>query len=102
MTLGDRGGMMGDGKGQQAGTPLVVYNTPVNRFVAGFIGAPAMNFLDVVIRKEGDTLVAQSPAVKLAVNEASSRALEAWQGKPGILGLRPQQPALGRRLLVRR
>ena len=47
MTLGDRVVVMRDGRVQQAGTPLVVYNNPVNRFVAGFIGAPAMNFLDV-------------------------------------------------------
>src|SRR5437667_8423043 len=94
MTLGDRVVVMRDGRVQQAGTPLVVYNTPVNRFVAGFIGAPAMNFLDVVIRKEGDTLMAQSPAVKLAVTEPSSRALEAWQGKPVILGVRPEHLAL--------
>jgi multiple sugar transport system ATP-binding protein len=79
----------------------VVYNNPVNKFVAGFIGAPAMNFLDVVIRKEGSTLVAQSPAVKLAVNEPSSRALEAWLGRPVIMGLRPEHLALGDGVLSR-
>ena len=52
MTLGDRVVIMRDGEVQQAGTPLSVYGHPVNRFVAGFIGAPAMNFLDVTIRKE--------------------------------------------------
>src|SRR5712672_156388 len=67
MTLGDRVVVMRDGRIQQAGTPLVVYRNPVNRFVAGFIGAPAMNFLDVTIHKEGDTVLVQSPAVKLAV-----------------------------------
>jgi multiple sugar transport system ATP-binding protein len=95
MTLGDRVVIMRDGEVQQAGTPLSVYGHPVNRFVAGFIGAPAMNFLDVTIRKEGDTLVAQSSAVKLAINEASARALEAWQGRPVIMGLRPEHLALG-------
>src|SRR5437773_8726533 len=79
MTLGDRVVVMRDGRVQQAGTPLVVYNNPVNRFVAGFIGAPAMNFLDVTLAKEGDALVARSPALKLAVTELSRRALEAWQ-----------------------
>ncbi|HJX20730.1 MAG TPA: sn-glycerol-3-phosphate ABC transporter ATP-binding protein UgpC, partial [Steroidobacteraceae bacterium] len=101
MTLGDRVVVMRDGRVQQAGTPLVVYRNPVNRFVAGFIGAPAMNFLDVTIRKEGDTLVAQSPAVKLAVTEPSSRALEAWQGKRVILGVRPEHLALGDGVLSR-
>src|SRR5207253_9397251 len=46
MTLGDRVVVMRDGSVQQVGTPLAVYARPVNRFVAGFIGAPAMNFLD--------------------------------------------------------
>ncbi len=101
MTLGDRVVVMRDGRVQQAGTPLVVYRNPVNKFVAGFIGAPAMNFLDVTIRKEGDTLVAQSPSVKLAVTEPSSRALEAWQGKRVIMGVRPEHLALGDGVLSR-
>ncbi|HEX9521415.1 MAG TPA: TOBE domain-containing protein, partial [Reyranella sp.] len=101
MTLGDRVVVMRDGRVQQAGTPLVVYRNPVNKFVAGFIGAPAMNFLDVTIRKEGDTLVAQSPAVKLAVTEPSSRALEAWQGKRVVMGVRPEHLALGDGVLSR-
>jgi multiple sugar transport system ATP-binding protein len=95
MTLGDRVVVMRDGRVQQAGTPLVVYNNPVNRFVAGFIGAPAMNFLDVTIRREGVALVAQSAAVKLAITEPSSRALEAWIGRPVILGVRPEHLVLG-------
>src|SRR4051812_50218454 len=45
MTLGDRVVVMRDGRVQQVGTPLSVYAKPVNRFVAGFIGAPAMNFI---------------------------------------------------------
>jgi multiple sugar transport system ATP-binding protein len=87
--------VMRDGRVQQAGTPLVVYGHPVNKFVAGFIGAPAMNFLDVTIRKEGDTVVAQSPAVKLAVSEPSSRTLAAWQGRQVTMGLRPEHLTLG-------
>ncbi len=101
MTLGDRVVVMRDGRVQQAGTPLAVYGNPVNKFVAGFIGAPAMNFLDVTIRQEGATLVAQSPSVKLAVTEPGSRALEAWQGKRVILGLRPEHLALGDGVLSR-
>jgi multiple sugar transport system ATP-binding protein len=95
MTLGDRVVVMKDGRVQQAGTPLAVYGNPVNKFVAGFIGAPAMNFLDVTIQKEAGTIVAQSPAVKLAISEASSRALEAYVGRPVIMGLRPEHLALG-------
>ena len=95
MTLGDRVVVMKDGRVQQAGTPLTVYGKPVNKFVAGFIGAPAMNFLDVTIAREGDTIVAQSAALKLAVNEPSSRALEAYIGRGVIMGLRPEHLMLG-------
>src|SRR5438046_6373154 len=52
MTLGDRVVVMRDGRVQQVGTPLAVYARPVNRFVAGFIGAPAMNFVEVTVRSE--------------------------------------------------
>ena len=43
---------MRDGRVQQIGTPLQVYGKPANKFVAGFIGAPAMNFIDVTVRSE--------------------------------------------------
>ena len=51
MTLGDRIVVMKDGVIQQSDTPLRTYNYPNNRFVAGFIGMPPMNFFDGVIRK---------------------------------------------------
>ena len=44
---------MKDGLVQQVGTPLELHNKPLNKFVAGFIGTPSMNFLDVVVKKEG-------------------------------------------------
>src|SRR6202000_1589487 len=47
MTLGDRVVVMKDGLIQQVGTPLDIYNRPATRFVASFMGAPAMNFIDV-------------------------------------------------------
>ncbi|MGH7175882.1 MAG: ABC transporter ATP-binding protein [Tepidisphaeraceae bacterium] len=56
MTLGDRIVVMRDGKIQQADTPLATYNRPVNRFVAGFIGMPPMNFFDGTIRQDGAEL----------------------------------------------
>ena len=62
MTLGDRVVVMRDGRVQQIGTPLVVYEKPANKFVAGFIGAPAMNFLDVTVRSEGGALAVKAPA----------------------------------------
>jgi len=57
MTLGDRIVVMKDGIIQQADTPLQTYQKPANRFVAGFIGMPPMNFFDGTIRAQGDQLL---------------------------------------------
>ena len=54
MTMGDRIAILNDGELQQIGTPDYVYDHPANRFVAGFIGSPSMNFLDVTLDVEGD------------------------------------------------
>jgi multiple sugar transport system ATP-binding protein len=57
MTLGDRIVVMRDGRIQQADTPLNTYNHPVNRFVAGFIGVPPMNFFDGLVKEIDGRLV---------------------------------------------
>src|SRR5205085_6526968 len=54
MTMGDRIVVMKDGFLQQCDTPLNLYHRPVNMFVAGFIGSPSMNFIDVKVLKSGD------------------------------------------------
>jgi multiple sugar transport system ATP-binding protein len=91
MTLGDRVVVMKDGRVQQVGTPLTVYGKPVNRFVAGFIGAPAMNFIEATV--EGDKVVA--PELALTVTEPVVRALEAYRGRKVVLGMRPEHLVLG-------
>jgi multiple sugar transport system ATP-binding protein len=91
MTLGDRVVVMRDGRVQQVGTPLSVYARPVNRFVAGFIGAPAMNFIEVTI--EGDEVVA--PDLSLTVTEPVSQALARRLGRKVVLGMRPEHLVLG-------
>ena len=95
MTLGDRVVVMMDGRIQQAGTPLEVYGNPANRFVAGFIGAPSMNFLSVKISEEGAMLFAETPFVRLAVSGANSRALAPWRGRNVIMGVRPEHLSIG-------
>ena len=95
MTLGDRVVVMKDGRIQQAGTPLAVYGNPVNRFVAGFIGAPAMNFLDVTIACDGDRTTATAPGLSLEVTEASRAALAPYHGRRAVMGLRPEHLVLG-------
>jgi multiple sugar transport system ATP-binding protein len=54
MTMADRIVVLKDGRLEQIGTPIELYEHPVNRFVAGFIGAPRMNFLDATVRSAGD------------------------------------------------
>ncbi|ETT04564.1 ABC transporter, ATP-binding domain protein, partial [Fusobacterium sp. CM21] len=54
MTLGTRIVVMKDGYIQQVDTPQNLYEKPVNKFVAGFIGSPEMNFIDAVVKKEGE------------------------------------------------
>jgi len=91
MTLGDRVVIMRDGTVQQIGTPLAVYEKPANKFVAGFIGAPAMNFLDVTVR--GGAV--ETSGLKISVNPAVARALQAHDGKQVVMGVRPEHLAVG-------
>jgi multiple sugar transport system ATP-binding protein len=95
MTLGDRVVVMMDGRIQQAGTPLEVYGNPANKFVAGFIGAPSMNFLSVHISEEGPGLVAEAPSLRFALPPASNRVLAGWRDKDIIMGIRPEHLSLG-------
>ena len=92
MTLGDRVVIMRDGRIQQIGTPLQVYGKPANKFVAGFIGAPAMNFIDVTVRSEGGATSVEAPGFKLTVNAG---ALGAYNGRQVIMGMRPEHLLLG-------
>ena len=55
MTMGTRIAVMSEGILMQVGTPQVLYDTPLNRFVAGFIGSPSMNFVDVTVEGTGDS-----------------------------------------------
>lgn len=95
MTLGDRVVIMKDGRIQQAGTPLEVYGRPANKFVAGFIGAPSMNFIPVTLRETDGHLFAMAPSVCLRLAAAHQGALRAWRDKLVILGVRPEHLALG-------
>jgi multiple sugar transport system ATP-binding protein len=95
MTLGDRVVVMRDGRIQQAGTPLEVYRSPANKFVAGFIGAPAMNFVNVTIRADGNALYADAGAFRLPVPPGKAAALGAWRDKAVVLGIRPEHLSLG-------
>ncbi|HEY1290283.1 MAG TPA: sn-glycerol-3-phosphate ABC transporter ATP-binding protein UgpC [Burkholderiales bacterium] len=84
MTLGDRVVVMKDGVVQQEGAPLTLYQRPANRFVASFIGSPAMNFVDVDI--SGDGLWAEAQGLRLQVPQR----MRSLGGKRVTLGMRPE------------
>ncbi|MBE3596780.1 MAG: sn-glycerol-3-phosphate ABC transporter ATP-binding protein UgpC [Hydrogenibacillus sp.] len=92
MTMGDRIVVMKDGVIQQESSPDDIYHHPVNMFVAGFIGSPAMNFVSGTIREEKDGLVFQNPHLTVSVPEAKARVLRdrGYVGRTVVLGIRPQ------------
>ncbi|MDH0616270.1 MULTISPECIES: sn-glycerol-3-phosphate ABC transporter ATP-binding protein UgpC [unclassified Agrobacterium] len=87
MTLADRVVVLNHGRIEQQGTPLELYKTPANLFVAAFIGSPAMNLIECVVDGEGD-----QPAARLkdgtAIRIAASRKVK--RGQPVTIGLRPE------------
>ena len=89
MTLADKIVVLKDGTVMQVGAPMELYHEPANRFVAGFLGAPSMNFVEVdVLDVEGDAARVASPAFDPVAVPARGRAFEA--GGRAVLGLRPQ------------
>jgi len=90
MTMGDRIAVMSAGKIMQVGTPWEIYNKPANVFVAGFIGSPQMNFIDVTIEEaqDGVNLVSSDFTIKLPQEYIS--LLKDYVGKTMILGIRPE------------
>jgi multiple sugar transport system ATP-binding protein len=91
MTMADRIVVMRDGIVEQAGDPLALYDTPVNTFVAGFIGSPAMNLVPGVARVNGG-----APAVEFVGGvrlplPADARAAD---GQPVLYGMRPEHCAV--------
>jgi multiple sugar transport system ATP-binding protein len=91
MTLGQRVCVMRDGKLQQADSPQALFNAPVNLFVAGFMGSPAMNFADArLVRDDGPAVV--FAGFRLPVPEAlltARPALATYVDRELILGIRP-------------
>ncbi len=91
LTLADRIVCMSMGYVQQVGTPLELYDSPANIFVAGFIGLPPMNFYDVTVGPDG--LTGEGFKVTLTAEEADT--LQAYHGKTIVLGVRPEDIVLG-------
>ena len=93
MTMGDRVAVMRKGELQQVAPPQELYERPVNLFVGGFIGSPAMNMLEATVERRNGSLVALlgSQAITLGSEVLSARPkLEAYVGKRVVLGIRPE------------
>ena len=101
MTLADRIVVMDQGRIQQMGKPDDVFNRPVNRFVAGFIGSPTMNFLDATVQAGGGASGAGGAprfvgdGFDVAVPEAMQASARALAGQAVAIGIRPQSIAIG-------
>jgi multiple sugar transport system ATP-binding protein len=90
MTMGDRIVVMKDGVIQQVDTPQNVYDHPANQFVAGFIGSPAMNFINGQIRKEDGGFYVASPGMKLKILSDKAERIKDRVGQEVVFGLRPE------------
>jgi len=90
MTLGDRVVVMRGGEVQQVGEPLELYNAPVNRFVAGFLGSPAMNFAAARVNEANGALRADGLGFGIEVPVELGARLRPYAGREVTLGVRPE------------
>jgi multiple sugar transport system ATP-binding protein len=91
MTMGDRIAVMRDGILQQVGTPKMLYEAPANRFVAGFIGSPAMNFLTGRVRVDGDKVSLALDGLDVPLSgRAAATARTRGNDSELVVGMRPE------------
>ena len=93
MTMGDRVAVMRKGEMQQVADPQTLYDRPVNLFVGGFIGSPAMNMVEATLEQQNGGYVARlgdQPLALSAETLQSRPALASYVGRPVILGIRPE------------
>jgi multiple sugar transport system ATP-binding protein len=81
--------VMNEGVIQQCDTPLGLYNRPVKRFVAGFIGSPPMNFLELGVEEAGEQLWVCGAGFRLRVDGQHAQRLRQYVGREVIFGIRP-------------
>jgi len=91
MTMGSRIVVMKDGIVQQVDSPMNLYNKPVNKFVAGFIGSPQMNFIDATLTKDNEGVYATFGQSKVTIPAAKAANIPAeYIGKQVVFGIRPE------------
>lgn len=91
--MGDRVAVMRKGELQQVADPQQLYDRPVNLFVGGFIGSPAMNMIEASVERQNGNVSLVIGEQKLALDPSDVRdraALEGYDGRPVILGIRPE------------
>jgi multiple sugar transport system ATP-binding protein len=90
MTMGDRIAVINEGVLQQAGTPKDLYELPQNRFVAGFIGSPSMNFIELRLSKDGEVLRLTGEGAELRPDDTQAALLRDLATDTVIVGFRPE------------
>ena len=93
MTMGQRVAVMRKGELQQVAEPQELYDRPVNLFVGGFIGSPAMNMVEATLERSNGNLVAVAGSARIVVDAetlAARPALASYEGRDVILGIRPE------------
>ena len=93
MTMADRIFIMNKGVVQQIGAPMEVYAKPANRFIAGFIGSPAMNFIDATVVAADGGLIIDAGAFRVKVPDSFCPRLETFAGRHVVFGVRPEDIA---------
>src|SRR5699024_9231401 len=81
---------------QQIGTPLELYDKPANLFVAGFIGLPSMNFIDLKVNNG----MLENENMQMPLREEQKELLRSYEGKNIILGVRPEDVTKGEDLIL--
>jgi multiple sugar transport system ATP-binding protein len=95
MTMGDRIAVINEGVLQQVGTPRELYEAPLNRFVAGFIGSPSMNFVPMTLEHKGTDLELSGGGATVKLDDAQAASLRDRAGGPIMLGVRPEHLDVG-------
>jgi len=93
MTMGDRVAVMRKGELQQVDAPQELYDRPVNLFVGGFIGSPAMNMIEATLERANGGLAAVTGSQRIALGDETLSVrpgLRAYEGKTVVLGIRPE------------
>lgn len=90
MTMGDRIVVMKSGIIQQIGTPLRLYNSPINRFVAGFIGSPPMNIAPAAVSEYNGKVIAKEEGMTVVIPKSREEVLRPYIGRQVLMGVRSE------------